>query len=431
MRRQEPTMVGPRLIHRFGVLLAALTFLLIGYPYFDDTRAGTFLGGIASLLVLAGAVYALRENRWTLRTGLVLMLVTIGASVTAYLGGARGHPIVEASFSIFYAFATLAVFLEVIRMAESRGGSMKTAFLPSLCLIAVALAVAQTPEDASRTSRTSWGAPDLSGYWEYRTTTPLQRPEAFADKIALTPEEEAAYLKERLPAIRRERDLQLNADWWEAGGLTDGRTSLVIDPPTGRIPTRSAAARERVRTLAISFRLRPADGPEDRERYERCIMGRTVPLLAVAPNRLLQIFQTPGAIAILHEQNSDLRVIPLDDGTPLAGSVRQWQGHSRGRWEGDTLVVETANFNGRWTLQGAGPNLHLVERFRVGEADTLEYEFTVDDPESFADRWTAAFPITRAIGPVYENACHEGNYSMPLILNGARAEERARRSPTR
>ena len=108
---------------------------------------------------------------------------------------------------------------------------MKTAFLPSLCLIAVALAVAQTPEDASRTSRTSWGAPDLSGYWEYRTTTPLQRPEAFADKTALTPEEEAAYLKERLPAIRRERDLQLNADWWEAGGLTDGRTSLVIDPP--------------------------------------------------------------------------------------------------------------------------------------------------------------------------------------------------------
>ena len=306
---------------------------------------------------------------------------------------------------------------------------MKAGVLLNLFLLVVAQAVAQTPDDAAHTPRTSWGAPDLSGYWEYRTSTPLERPEEFADKTVLTPEEEAAYLEERLPAIRRARDRVLNADWWEAEGLSDGRTSLVVDPANGRIPVRTAAVRDRAQTLAISSR--GADGPEDRERYERCIMGRTVPLLVSAASRFLQIFQTQDHIAILHEQNSDLRVIPLDDVTPLGGTIRQWQGHSRGRWEGDTFVVETANFNGRWTLQGAGPNLRVVERFRVGDADTLEYEFTVDDPDSFADRWTAAFPITRTIGPIYDDACHEGNRSMPLLLRGARAEERAQRPSPR
>jgi hypothetical protein len=293
--------------------------------------------------------------------------------------------------------------------------------LAAICLLLPAASVAQTVD----LPRTAWGAPDLSGYWEYRTTTPLQRPEALAGKAVLTPEELAAYLPERLAAIGRERDLQLNADWWEPGGLTDGRTSLIIDPPDGRLPTRTEAARERVRTLGIALRRRSADGPEDRERYERCIMGRTVPLMAVAPNRIAQIFQTPDHIVILHEQNWDVRVIRLGDGPRLAEPIRQWQGHSRGHWEGDTLVVETANFNGQWTLSGAGPNMQLVERFTVRDAGTLDFEVTVDDTESFAVPWTVTFPITRAIGPLFENACHEGNYSMPLILNGARAQERA------
>ena len=293
--------------------------------------------------------------------------------------------------------------------------------LAVMCLLLPAASVAQTAD----LPRTAWGAPDLSGYWEYRTTTPLQRPEALAGKAVLTPEELAAYLPERLAAIGRERDLQLNADWWEPGGLTDGRTSLITDPPDGRLPARTEAALRRARTLGLASRRRSADGPEDRERYERCIMGRTVPLMAVAPNRIAQIFQTPDHVVILHEQNWDVRVIRLDDGPPLAGAIRQWQGHSRGHWEGDTLVVETANFNGQWTLSGAGPNMRLVERFRVADTGTIQFEVTVDDAESFADPWTVRFPITRAIGPLFENACHEGNYSMPLILNGARAQERA------
>ena len=304
---------------------------------------------------------------------------------------------------------------------------MRTACLVNLFLLIPTVSVAQT----AGVPRTASGMPDLSGSWEYSTATPLQRPEALADKTVLTPEEEAAYITRRHAAIGRERDLQLNADWWEPGGLTNGRTSLIIDPPDGRIPSLTAAARHRVRTLGIALRLRAADGPEDRERYERCIMGRTVPLVAVAPNRLAQIFQTPDHVAILHEQNSDLRMIPLDGRPRLAEPIRQWQGHSRGHWDGDTLVVLTTNFNGQWTFQGAGPNMRLVERFRVADANTLHYEVTVDDPESFASPWTAAFPITRATGPLYENACHEGNQSMPLILSGARAQERAEGATSR
>ncbi len=283
------------------------------------------------------------------------------------------------------------------------------------------------PGQAADAPPTPWGPPDLSGYWEYRSTTPLERPAALAGREVLTPEEEAEYLVGRHAAIGRERDLQLNADWWQPGGLTDGRTSLIVDPPDGRLPARTAAGRERARTLGIAIRLRSADGPEDRERYERCIMGRTVPLMAVSPNRLVQIFQTPDHVAILHEQNSDLRIIPLDGRPQLPAGVRQWQGSSRGRWEGDTLVVETIGFNGAWTIAGAGPSARYVERIRLEDADRLHYEFTAHDPESFAGPWTVTFPITRAGGPVFENACHEGNYSMPLILGGARAQERGRR----
>ena len=298
----------------------------------------------------------------------------------------------------------------------------QTALVGLLVLASAAFAAAQTAE----APRTPWGAPDLSGYWEYRSTTPLERPAELAGRERLTPDEEAAYLVERHAAIGRERDLQLNADWWQPGGLTDGRTALIVDPPDGRLPARTPAGRERVRTLDVGFRARTADGPEDRERYERCIMGRTVPLMAVSPNRLAQIFQTPDYVAILHEQNSDLRIIPLDGRRTPAEAIRQWQGTSRGRWESDTLVVETIGFNGKWTLRGAGPNVRYVERIRRAGAEALEYEFTAYDAESFAAAWTVAFPITRATGPLFENACHEGNYSMPLILRGARAQERER-----
>ena len=297
-----------------------------------------------------------------------------------------------------------------------------------LTVTVLVLASSGAAAQSADTPRTSWGTPDFTGYWQYDTATPLQRPAELTGKAVLTPAEEARYMVGRYEAIRHERNLQLNADWWQPGKLTKGRTSLIVDPPDGRLPKRTVAADERAGTLGLASRLRPADGPEDRERYERCIMGRTVPLMAVAPPRLAQIFQTQEYLAILHEMNSDLRIIPIDPvgrAGHIAAGIRQWQGDSRGRWEGDALVVEVVNFNGAWTLAGEGRNVRYVERFRIGDANTLEYEFTAYDTESFAGPWTVAFPIPRAEGPLFENACHEGNHSMPLILGGARAGEPA------
>ncbi|MDA1092085.1 MAG: hypothetical protein O3A25_02260 [Acidobacteria bacterium] len=289
----------------------------------------------------------------------------------------------------------------------------------------VVAALAQTTDQP----RTAWGTPDFSGYWAYRTTTPLERPTSLADKPVLTPAEAADYLSQRWSDIRSDRDLQLNADWWEPGGLTDDRTSLIVDPPDGRLPTLSADARHRNQTIGLASRLRPTDGPEDRERYERCMLGRTVPLLAVAPGHIAQFFQTPDYLVILHEQNWDTRVIRIVDGPHPADRIRLWQGDSYAHWEGDTLVVLSANFNGAWTLNGTSANMQVEERIASGDDGTLDYQFTIDDPESFAGPWTVSFPITPTAGPLFEHACHAGNYSMPLILSGARAEERRSATP--
>ena len=296
-------------------------------------------------------------------------------------------------------------------------------------MLLVPLAAAgQSEPDAGGVPRTPWGTPDFSGYWEYGTTTPLQRPPELAGKPVLTPEEAREYLVGRYASIGHERALQLNADWWVPGDLTNGRTALIVDPPDGRIPQRTAAGAARFEALAPPLRSRKADGPEDRERYERCIMGRSIPMEARPAPRLAQVFQTPDEVVFLNEQNYERRFIPLTGVPPLASSIRQWRGEARGRWDGDTLVVETTNFNGKWTIHGAGPDVRLVERLAFSDPDTLEYEFTVHDPASFTASWTVQFPITRATGPLYEFACHEGNHSMPLILRGARAQEAAARA---
>ncbi len=289
-------------------------------------------------------------------------------------------------------------------------------------------AAGQSDPDAAAMPRTPWGAPDFSGYWEYGTTTPLQRPPELAGKLVLTPEEAREYLVGRYASIGHERALQLNADWWVPGDLTNGRTALIVDPPDGRIPQRTAAGAARLEALAPPLRSRTADGPEDRERYERCIMGRSIPMEARPAPRLAQVFQTPDQVVFLNEQNYERRFIPLTGVPPIPSSIRQWRGEARGRWDGDALVVETTNFNGKWTIHGAGPDVRLVERLAFSDPDTLEYEFTVHDPASFAAPWTVQFPITRATGPLYEFACHEGNHSMPLILRGARAQEAAART---
>ena len=209
----------------------------------------------------------------------------------------------------------------------------------------------------------------------------------------------------------------------------DNRTSLIVDPSNGRVPARSASGQRRFETVGASPYHRTADGPENRTLSARCIMWTPTPLIPTYSNNNVQVFQTPDYVAIYHEMIHDVRIIPLDgplDGRPhLDGRIRQWRGDSRGHWDGDTLVVETTNFSAQTSFKGSGPNMLLVERFTLTDADRLHYEYTIDDPESFTQPWTVVLPMRRTEGPVYEYACHEGNRSMTMILEMARAEERA------
>ncbi len=289
----------------------------------------------------------------------------------------------------------------------------------SLARVVRAAEGAQTSADTSTPIRTPWGEPDLQGVWSYSTITPLERPRNLAEKQVLT-EEEAARL-EADTARRRVNDRY----WWDRGTqvVEDRRTSLIVDPPNGRVPPLTPEGRQRV----AAGRVRGTDGPEQRSLSERCIT-RTLPRLPALYNNNVQIFQAPGYVVILMEMIHDARIIPLDGRPHLGRDIRQWHGDSRGRWEGDTLVVDTTNFTDQTNFRGSAENLHLVERFTRVDADTVLYEFTVDDPTTFTRPWTAAIPMTKTEGPVYEYACHEGNDAMGGMLSMARTLEKAARS---
>jgi hypothetical protein len=292
--------------------------------------------------------------------------------------------------------------------------------------------------------RTPWGAPDLEGTWDFRTVTPMERPAEFAGKATLTEKEAAEY--ERRMVEQRNADkrhdttkrrtvngtaetedvaLAYNDFWWDRGTKVVGtrRTSLIVDPPDGRIPSLTPAAQARLAAEDV-LRERPAEGPEDRSTAERCLMGFNAgpPITPGGYNQNVQIVQHPDYVVLLTEMIHNARIIPLD-GRPRA-NVQQWSGESVGRWDGDSLVIETTNFRQNTSLRGSSPNLHLVERIRRVDSDNLLYEFTVDDPTTWMRPWTAQVPMTKATGLIYEYACHEGNYGMFGILSGARAVER-------
>ena len=284
--------------------------------------------------------------------------------------------------------------------------------------------------------RTPDGHPDLQGVWNFSTATPMERPEDLAGQTTLTAEEAAAWeqrLAEQRAANESEReDAPLGARlgysvrvWFEHGHtLSEQRTSLVIDPPDGRIPAvrPEVAARAELRSL---LRGRHAHGPEDRGASERCLLGFNSgpPMTPSAYNNNVQLFQTADHVVILNEMVHNARIVPLDGRPHLPAHLRQWVGDSRASWDGDTLVIETRNFLGETSLRGSSANLHLVERFTRAGADTLIYEFTVNDPTSWAGPWTAQVRMNRTSEPLYEYACHEGNYSMASSLSGARAME--------
>ena len=281
------------------------------------------------------------------------------------------------------------------------------------------------------------GQPDLQGYWSSATLTPLERPAELAGKPFLTEQEAAAYEKQLLQTGNRDRR-EANAEtdvgraynefWFERGNKVVGtrRTSLIVDPPDGRIPPLMPEAQKRADAARAYARQHPADGPEDRGLPERCLLWPTAgpPMLPGGYNNNYQIIQSPGYVVILVEMIHDVRIIPLDGRPHLGSSVRQWMGDSRGHWEGNTLVVDTTDFNGKARFRGADDKMHLTERFTRADPDTLLYEFTVDDPTAFTKPWSAQVPMRKSEGPIFEYACHEGNYGMEGILGGARAEEK-------
>jgi hypothetical protein len=285
------------------------------------------------------------------------------------------------------------------------------------------------------------GHPDLQGTWNNATLTPLERPVEFAEKLTLTDAEAAAYEKQRIEAGNMDRrdggaeaDLAraYNEAFYDRGSQlvkVDGsrRTSLVVDPPDGRIPPFTPEARKRLEEARSEARRHPVDRPEDRSPQERCIFSARAgpPMLAAAYNNNYQIVQTPAYVMIFVEEIHDVRTIPLDGRPHLPSNVRQWTGDSVGHWEGDTLVVDTTNFTGKTRFRGTGENLHVIERFtRIGP-DTILYKFTIDDPSTFTRAWTAESTFVAVSDKIYEYACHEGNYSMVDMLRGARLEEKA------
>jgi hypothetical protein len=316
--------------------------------------------------------------------------------------------------------------------AGRRLSSMQWIVFLGVAFILPAVALAQS--DGAAVSLTPWGEPDLQGIWDFRTATPLQRPADLVGKTVLTPEEAAAY-ERQVEARRADYDANptVHATYWLDYGtrLTgDRRTSLVVVPEDGRIPALTPEAQPRA-NLRRAMRRRLPGSHEDRSLGERCILSINAgPPMNPGPyNNNVHLLQIPGYVVLLNEMIHDVRVIPLDRRPHLDENIRQWQGDSRGHWEDSTLVVETTNFARRTAFQGSSEHMRLAERFTRGAGDTLLYEYTVEDPRSFERMWSVVLPMEKTDGPMFEYACHEGNYGLRNILANARFEEQRTEQP--
>jgi hypothetical protein len=282
--------------------------------------------------------------------------------------------------------------------------------------------------------RTPDGQPDLTGVWSNSTTTPLERPANLGAKEFYTPEELAANANRPRGggrgAPREDGQLAVHYDLSQFGldkreVAPNLRTSLIVGPE-GRIPPRSDQAKQRAAAKAAFQREHGFDGPDTRALSERCILwpNEGPPMLSPGYNSNLQIVQGPGFVAVMQEMIHDVRMIPIDGRPHVDSSVRQLMGDSRGHCEGNTLVVDTTNFTNRTAFQGSSDKLHVVEKFTRTDAETILYQFTVEDPETWAKPWSAEVPWTKsATERIFEYACQEGNYGMANILSGVRATE--------
>ena len=336
-----------------------------------------------------------------------------------------------------------------------------------LAVVCVVISVATTmrvwvaAQEAQEPPRTAWGQPDLGGAWEYKTRTRLERPERYGDREFLTEEEAAEIERNEIERAERQSTQEIstkvipdadtrpgrwldtdidgapgayNSFWFDWGTSAVGtrRTSLVVDPPSGRLPDKTDAGLERAKIMgarsSFSDTVASAESHREFSNSDRCLMSGNAgpPMLPGVYNNNMQLFQAEDYVAILNEMIHTARIIPLDGRPGLPPEIRQYVGDSRGHWEGETLVIETANFNDDTvynTWRSTSQNMKLVERFTRVDADTLLYEFTVDDPDTWARSWSAELPMQHQALPVYEFACHEGNYGLPNILAGNRVKE--------
>jgi len=302
-------------------------------------------------------------------------------------------------------------------------------------------AAAVTPAAPAKTwtvSRTPDGQPDLQGFWTNTTYTPIERPDNVTKEF-YTREEALAIIKRSAAAESEQTEpgtipdvhydfTQFGLDRNQGGLALNLRTSLIVDPPDGKIPPVSAEGRQRIAARAEARKRSgaPTDSVKNQSLSVRCILMDRAgpPMLAGAYNNNYQIVQAPGYVMILVEMIHDVRIIPLDGRPHLPQNVRQLMGSYRGRWEGETLVVETTNFTDKTAFRGSSENMRLTERFTRVDEDTILYRFTVDDPSTWTKPWSAETPMKKTVGPLFEHACHEGNYGLYNTLAGARAEEK-------
>jgi hypothetical protein len=349
---------------------------------------------------------------------------------------------------------------------------MRHRCLASLGVLAIAVAVAgvsvagQTPSPAAKAKTTvrakAWtpprtpdGQPDLQGVWANNNATPLERPPELAGRPFLTDEELAAMKKKAAELFNGDSDAgfgdavfkaalasaegkstdikKINGfdvvtgnynQFWLVDREFDNRTSMITDPPDGKLPPLTPEAQKRQAAAAEARKLHPADGPEDLPLGHRCITFGA-PRIEAGYNSYIQIFQTRDHVAIAMETIHDARIIPLDGRPHLPQNIRQWLGDPRGHWEGDTLVVDTTNYSPQSNFRGSHENLHAVERFTRDGPTTIKYEVTFDDPTTWTKPWTVMIPLKLSNEHIYEYACHEGNEGLAGALAGARAQERA------
>jgi hypothetical protein len=366
-----------------------------------------------------------------MRTGTLVALGTIGLLVAAPVGVAaqnRGE------------------IAEAARKASPRTGDEAMKYFEEEVKRKTAEAIARvydpTKPPVTPVMRTKWGDPDISGYWLSLSYTPLERPERFADKPLLTPQEAIEFFMAAVKEDAAVDPATVHYDWkefgmdnWQSPVRPNRRSGLIIDPANGKLPPLTPEGQKRrAEQQAAAKKLDPQTAVSTLPNlYTRCITGNQgPPRLPFNHDSESQIVQVPGYVIIITQSNSDVRIVPLDGRPHLSSQVRPWLGDSRGRWEGNTLVVDTTNFHPDRNWRGAtGSNFHLTERFTRVDADTLSYQITVNDPSTWSRPWTAEIPWPRIEPPLFEFACHEQNYGVINVVTGAQIRATEGRPPSR